>query len=185
MKLTKYEKKIPKESIIKDKDFTETHYEDAISIDIPFNPDYTVDYITKSFFSSFPAWVLRLLKLRNIIVKPFGLGSSEVINFKEITHNKMYKEGDRAVFFEVIKRTDNELVMKEDDKHLNFRTSILILPSEKPDLTKLYSLTIVKFNNLLGKLYFIPVKHFHKLIIRTLLRNIEKKLTKTYQNENN
>jgi hypothetical protein len=178
MKAPFYEKKIPDVSIIKDRNFTETNYEDAISIDIPSHTDYTIDYLTTVFFTSFPGWVLGFFKLRNIIVKPFGLASSEKINFKDLDINKTYNNGERAVFFNLLKRSDNELVMADNDKHLNFRTSIMLLPSENEGFTRLYSLTIVKFNNLLGKLYFFPVKPFHILIIKTLLKTTRKNLLK-------
>jgi hypothetical protein len=169
MKTVNYEKEIPKESIIKDQDFHVTDYEDSISILIPSHPNNTVDNITKAFFTYQPGWVLWLLNLRNIIVKPFGLRTGKTLNPDE-----RYETGEPALPFKIIKRSENELVMAEDDKHLNFRTSVLILPSEKPGFVKLYSITIVKYNNLLGKLYFIPVKPFHKLIIKASLKKIKK-----------
>jgi len=41
MKATTYSKKIPDGSIIKDSDFQHTSYEDAISIEISANTDYS------------------------------------------------------------------------------------------------------------------------------------------------
>ena len=58
--------------------------------------------------------------------------------------------------------------MAENDKHLNFRTSVLI--DRKEPLSHIYLTTIVKFNNIWGRLYFIPVKPFHRIIIKTLLK---------------
>jgi hypothetical protein len=178
MKKVKFNKKIPNESIIKDAEFQNTNYEDSISIEIDTNKDYTVDYIATLFFSSLPDWVLGLLKFRNIIVKPFGLKMDGTFMLEKIQTDINYIIGDNAVFFKVIKRNENELVIAENDKHLNFRTSILIESLSENNKLKVSSLTIVKYNNLFGEIYFLPVKPFHKLIIKTLLKNLSKNLNK-------
>ena len=61
--------------------------------------------------------------------------------------------------------------MGEDDKHLNFRTSIMIDKSK----STISLITLVHFNNVWGKLYFLPVKPFHRLIIRSLLKKYNKR----------
>jgi hypothetical protein len=61
--------------------------------------------------------------------------------------------------------------MGEDDKHLNFRASIL---HDKAEGT-IYLTTLVHFNNVWGRLYFLPVKPFHKIIMKTLLTRYLKK----------
>jgi hypothetical protein len=171
-------KKIPNGSIIKDPEFQNTNYEDSISIEIDTNEDYTVDYLATVLFSSLPGWVLGLLKFRNIIVKPFGLKTDGTFSLEEIQTDIKYKIGDIAVFFKVIKRSEIELVMAENDKHLNFRTSVLIESLSENNKLKVSSLSIVKYNNLFGKIYFLPVKPFHRLIIKTLLKNLNKNLSK-------
>jgi hypothetical protein len=75
--------------------------------------------------------------------------------------------GSRAGYFTVLDRNENEIVMGEKDKHLNFNTSVFI----DRENAFIYLTTIVHFNNILGKAYFIPVKPFHKLIIKSSLRN--------------
>jgi len=46
------------------------------------------------------------------------------------------------------------------------------------NMNNVYLTTIVKFHNIWGKLYFAPVKPFHKLIIKTLLENFSNTLNK-------
>ena len=75
--------------------------------------------------------------------------------------------------FRILDKTDNEIIFGKVDKHLNFRSSFLINNNSKDSVKKINLSTVVKFNNMLGRLYFIPVKPFHKLIMRTILIRIQ------------
>ena len=100
-----------------------------------------------------PKWVLLLFTLRNRIVGVFGLKT-----------NKNTEKPDN--FFTLIEKTENEIVMGEVDKHLDFRVSVL-----KNNIENTISLTtVVHFNNIWGNIYFFPVKPFHKIIIKTMLK---------------
>ena len=112
------------------------------------------------------------MKIRDQFVGIFGLatGSKENTNI-----DSFYPIGSKAVYFTVLDRNENEIVMAENDKHLNFRTSVFI---DRHDITStIYFSTVVSFNNIWGKLYFVPVKPFHRLIIRSLLKGYQNKLT--------
>lgn len=101
-----------------------------------------------------PAWVTFLLFLRNRIVGLFGLKTDKNIPYTD-------------TFFPLIENREEELVMGTDDKHLNFRVSILRDTSE----SMVSLITLVHFNNRWGKIYFLPVKPFHHIIMKTLLKN--------------
>ncbi len=124
----------------------------------------TVDSITTAIFCS-PSWADHLLAIRDALVKVFGLRTS---GKTKPSIKEYYNIGDRAGIFTVCSRNENEIVMSEDDKHLSFRTSVFIDRSGAN--AKVYLTTIVKFHNLGGKLYFIPVKPFHRLIIQSSMR---------------
>ncbi|MDR1699902.1 MAG: DUF2867 domain-containing protein [Lachnoclostridium sp.] len=95
-----------------------------------------------------PRWVAALFRLRNAIVGVFGL-----------------KTGSADAAFPVISQTENEVITGLPDKHLNFRASLV-----KDTTAGTISLTtVVHFNNIWGRIYFLPVKPFHKIILRTLL----------------
>lgn len=122
--------------------------------------------IMKLFSSSTSGWVSSLMKLRDKIVQPFGLKTSKDIEKQSVD----YEIGSQHGIFKIFDKTDNEIVLGEDDTHLNFRVSLLL---ESDNTNKKISITTaVKFNNLFGKLYFLPVKPFHKLIVKGCLRNI-------------
>jgi len=124
-----------------------------------------VDVLLSKIFSV-PRWILSLLKFRDKVVGVFGL-KTRTDNF----YKDYYPVGSKAVFFDVIARNENEIVMAEDDKHLNFRTSVLT--ECDGNKTTIYQSTIVHYNNIWGRLYFLPVKPFHKMIMKSMLRNMD------------
>ena len=160
--------KIPEKSVILS-DFGKVDYADSYQIRISANGN-SVDKVTTDIFKT-PHWADNLMKLRDFIVKPFGLKTGDKT---DIVIEPYYPIGSKAVYFTVLERNENEIVMAENDKHLNFRTSVMV--DTDTSGSTIYLSTIVQFNNFYGKLYFLPVKPFHQLMIRSLL--------KEYANEN-
>ena len=117
----------------------------------------TAEEISKEIMQM-PKWVSILMKLRNKIVGVFGLKTDKNV---EKTDN----------FFALIENTESEIVMGEVDKHLDFRTSILKNNAENT----ISLITAVRFNNIWGNIYFFPVKAFHKIIMKDLLKRYLKK----------
>jgi hypothetical protein len=139
----------------------------------------TVD-IGKAFFSSGPKWVGILFAFRNRIVSIFGLKTS---GNKEEMQNRLdnfkYEPGEQLGLFKVFDKRENEVVLGEDDKHLNFRVSLFVERLHGNELQKALTITTtVEFNNWFGRLYFLPVRPFHKLIVPTMLKGIIRELEK-------
>jgi hypothetical protein len=106
-----------------------------------------------------PGWVNVLFSIRNRIAGLFGLKT-----------DRNTREDD--TFFSLVEKREDEIVMGEDDKHLNFRASIL-----KDAANGAISLTtVVHYNKLWGKIYFFPVKPFHKIIMKALLKRYLKEI---------
>ncbi len=136
--------------------------------------------IGKSFFSSGPQLIGKLFTLRNKIVSIFGLKTSYNIDDRQNPlDNFKCEEGEQLGLFKVFARTENEVILGEDDKHLNFRVSLFLEQQQNnPQKKDLTISTTVEFNNWFGRLYFIPVRPFHKLIVPTMLKGIIKELEK-------
>ena len=109
-------------------------------------------------------------------MKPFGVKGGDLQN--QQAPLSPYKPGDKAVIFTVISRNEEEIVTGEPDKHLDFWTSIRWeKPSGMGKPGYVYSSTLVHYNNPWGKLYFFPVKPFHQLIVRTLMKKLARDLS--------
>ncbi|MDR3327959.1 MAG: DUF2867 domain-containing protein [Prevotellaceae bacterium] len=142
--------KIPDKSAISN-GFETVDYCDSYRIIYP--ADKSIEQITNELFK-LPDWVTLLLKTRDSIVGIFGLKTG-----------KDREDGQRL--FPIIEQNKNELVMGENDSHLNFRVSVLI----DRENAFVYVTTLVHYNNIWGKLYFMPVKPFHKIIMKSLIKS--------------
>ncbi len=101
----------------------------------------------------FPFWVHLLLRLRQIIVRPFGLRG-------------MATTGDRVGLFPVHEETEQEMILGFDDKHLDFRISILSRDGY------VHCATWVHRNNWLGRVYLAAVMPFHIIITKQMLARV-------------
>ncbi|MBN4084886.1 DUF2867 domain-containing protein [Flavobacteriaceae bacterium AH-315-B10] len=129
--------------------------------------------IGKAFFTSSPKWIEKLLNLRNRIVSKFGLKTSDAIDYKNDNLKNFKAEiGEQVGLFKVFQKTESELVLGEDDKHLNFKVSLLLNKLNQ----NLTIITAVSFNNWFGKLYFTIIKPFHKIIVPIMLKGTIKQL---------
>jgi len=108
-----------------------------------------------------PGWISTLMKLRNIMVTPFGL--------KRPTHRKILA-GDSIGPFPVVSETPQRLVAGFDDKHLDFRI-VVDVTGHAPN-RQVSATTLVKTNNLLGRVYLNLIMPLHRIIVPAMLRNI-------------
>jgi hypothetical protein len=174
MKITK--SNFPQESVLT---VTDYDYFDSFKTIINDSTN-TIDssHVAKAFMSSAPSWVDGLFALRNKIVGVFGLKTGPQLTSKEEVLNSFEgNPGESLGFFKVFEKTENEIILGEDDSHLDFRVSLLLEPNT--DLTKVLTITTtVKFKNAFGRIYFFPVKPFHRLIVPVMLKGIAKELNK-------
>ena len=164
--------KIPEYSIVS-KNFNNFHYCDSYWIVTQTNE--SLDKITTDIFQT-PKWAEILMGIRNNLVKLIGLNPGGMKKNNNIADH--YPIGSRAVYFKVVDRTEKEIIMAENDKHLNFKVSVLTY--RDGDNVTINLTTLVKYNNFLGRLYFLPVKPFHRMIVISLLKRLLKKIKKTY-----
>jgi hypothetical protein len=133
------------------------------------NNEIGIDEVTAAFLKPLPRWADSLMALRNRIVWLVGLKRSKK-SYGEITREHFTKDG-KIGFFNVYEKRDNEIILGEDDKHLNFRISIFLSRNESNPVKKTVVVTtVVTFNNWMGPVYFFFVKPFHKRIVPAMLK---------------
>ncbi|MDR0765529.1 MAG: DUF2867 domain-containing protein [Odoribacteraceae bacterium] len=155
---------IPSKSIILE-EFGGVDYLDSYRI--TQSTELSVDKIATEIFKMSGIAAV-LMKIRNSIVRMFGLA----VSGKEASERDYYPAGSKLMIFTVSARNENEIVMEENDKHLKFRTSILV-DREKSEI---YLTTVVKFNNWGGRLYFIPVKPVHRMLVKSQFKKTVAKM---------
>ncbi len=96
----------------------------------------------------FPPWADALLSLRRVITVPFGLSQDGP------------EAADKLGPFPVQTETDDEIIAGFDDKHLNFRISVLRHGGQ------MLLATWVHPHNIGGHIYLSMIMPFHILIAR-------------------
>lgn len=167
---------IPVGSILKKEDFD---YIDSFQ-GVICSPVKDVDIIEVGnlFLSSGPDWANSLMVVRDSIVGAFGLKTgAQMIKEQDKEKTLNFVPGERVGLFKVFEKTENELIMGEDDAHLDFRVSIFVDEHTGDTRKSLLSLTTtVIFKNWFGRLYFFPVQFFHRLIVKATLKKMLRKI---------
>ncbi len=107
-----------------------------------------------------PGWQKALLAVRDAMVTPFGLKTSGTVRASR-------NSTERVDFFPVKWEGTDEIVLGEDDRHLDFRLSLLRRLSQTGTL--LIATTVVHSHNALGFTYLNAIRPFHHLVVRASL----------------
>ncbi len=171
----------PQKTTIPDSDlinqnFSPVHYSDSYKIEFYTKQSIHVDNLVYAFFDSPPKWIEKLFSLRNTIVKILGLKVSEENDRTRQRELFTVEKGNGLGLFKVFDKNDNEVLLGEDDKHLDFR--ILFQLTRSTNDYYIFSLTTpVRFHNSFGKFYFTIIKPFHQFIVPAMISSIVKKVT--------
>lgn len=143
-------------------------YADAFRVRWPGAP--SVDEVARSFATSAPDWVMALMRLRDRLVSLLRLKTSPAMTENAPGGPKRLEMGERVGIFRVLGCSADELVLGEDDRHLDFRVGVR-LDADGASAGPWVSLcTLVHFHNRLGRLYFAVVGPFHRRIVPAMLR---------------
>lgn len=104
--------------------------------------------------TNFPGWARLLLLVRRFVTAPFGLS------------NDGPAADDKVGIFPVESEDDQELIAGFNDRHLDFRVSVMSLDDN------VYLGTWVHPHNVGGQLYLKAILPFHILIARDALNRV-------------
>lgn len=107
-----------------------------------------------------PRWFRALVAVRDGAVAPFGVQTTAELR-------RARPDRARIDFFPVLAESTDEIVLGEDDRHLDFRLSIL--RQVGPHGSMLIVTTAVRTRNRFGRLYLRAIYPFHVLVARASL----------------
>jgi hypothetical protein len=139
---------LPAESQLSER-IAPTDFIDCFSVISDASPRQAADIIT-----DFPGWARFLLAIRWIVTAPFGLSQDGP------------DAEDKVGVFPVESESDNEMIAGFDDRHLEFRISVLSQNG------RVYLATWVHPHNIGGWLYLRAIMPFHILIARNALMRV-------------
>lgn len=166
---------IPKGSLIAN-EHNQIDYQDAFAIKVPSTLGVPPEELVKVFFNSFPTWGKVLMSIRERIASRLGLKTAKGLDIEKQMQAFEGQPGQSLALFHVKERTDTEILTGERDKHLDFSLSV-IGRYVNMEFEMILATTVI-FNNRLGRLYFLPVKPIHRLLVPAMLKRMALKLSK-------
>lgn len=156
---------LPPESVITNA-YPSTNLADAYSIALPIGASTNPELLARFIFAHQPRWISSLLAVRDALVGGFGLKTA-----KHLTSLGAESGAGRLGIFKIYSISPTEVVLGEDDKHLDFRLSVLCSGQPLPGAKRhLILSTVVHCHNRLGRLYIFLIAPFHRLVVRASLR---------------
>lgn len=157
---------LPAESRIS-RAYQRTHLQDAFTIDIPDNAVFYPETLASFLFAQQAPWVTALMKVRDFCVGPLGLKTTSQLS-------RLGEGGGsgRVHYFRLLESRPREVVMGEDDSHLDFRLSLLCQPPNQSagSPRRLVFSTVVQCHNPLGRVYLAVIAPVHRMVVRSGLR---------------
>ncbi len=152
------------------------NYSDAFECSFLCKKEFTPDDFMLAFWTYSPKWIDYLFRLRDWIVKPFGIQAGSNRSKEKLKEAIM--NGGNYGFVNVIAKSDNETLICADDKHLKMYFSIK-LDKINPEQYNITVSSVVAFHNGLGYIYFYVIYPFHQLIVPSMIKHSIKKLLKS------
>jgi hypothetical protein len=156
---------VPSHSVLDRRVIDGAYFRDSYRV--PLSRAAGVVEIFLGIFAHHPLWMKIILIVRNRIASWCGLDAptaSEIIN---IEIKSSYTVGDSIGVWPIFALTDTELVAGHDDKHLDFRLSVLKETGDEGGSVVISTLCTV--HNVFGKVYLFFIVPFHKWGIRRLI----------------
>lgn len=127
---------------------------DAYAVPAPPGTPREPQLWADALFRSPPAWVVALLGVRELLVGFAGIR----------------RAGPSA--FDTVARTADEVLLGTDDRHLDFRASVL-----REDRRIVLS-TVVRVHNRRGRFYWGLVRHVHPVVVKAMLARAARRLSR-------
>ncbi|OFJ47547.1 hypothetical protein BA896_016815 [Janthinobacterium lividum] len=140
---------------------------DAYAVDLSNARARVLDMesLARQLLGSQPGWAQSLMVLRDAIVARFGIKTARQM---EAT------PGKRIGIFRIYAVSDDEIIVGEDDSHLDFRLSLLRnRHAGQQQFGSVTVTSVVHCHNRVGRAYIMLIRPFHKLIVqRSLARAV-------------
>ena len=141
-------------------------YSDCFRGRLPGTQPVSPNELMAAFWTTMPAWLNVLFKIRDLLVRPFGLKTGTADNREELKE-ALLKGKDYGLMSAVAHSAD-ESVISLDDKHLKAYLSVYA------EAREIHLSTLVRYHNRLGFFYFNLIRPFHTLVVKSMFRRIIK-----------
>ena len=137
---------------------------DAFAIRLPAGATHDPLALARFALERPGPWVALLMRIRDGLVSLFGLKTASALRADTSTRTP------RVGIFRIYETHADEVVLGEDDRHLDFRVSVRRGTSATAgEVDELVAVTVVHCHNLLGRNYIRLIAPFHRMVVRSAL----------------
>ena len=159
---------IPPASLLDRRIIDAAYFRDSYSAPLS-RPDASVVDLFFALFGHHPAAVKLALITRNRIAALCGLDVPTASEIRNPEIKSIYRVGDNIGPWPIFALSETELIAGRDNKHLDFRLSVLKVPANGP--ANVIVSTVCTVHNLSGKIYLFFIIPFHKWGVKRLITN--------------
>jgi hypothetical protein len=136
---------------------------DSYAVVLPPNASRNAEILTRFVLATQPAWLTMMMGVRDAIAGRFGIKTAAQLR------GAPAERASRIYIFKIYETAENEMILGQDDTHLDFRLSVLLGASEPAVPGQIMVTTVVHCHNLLGRIYLAMILPFHRIIVRSML----------------
>jgi Protein of unknown function (DUF2867) len=162
---------VPPASVLNRSVVESAYFRDAYSAPLRHTDTSVID-IFFSIFGHRPLWMKTPLIIRNKIASLCGLDAPTTAEIIHPEIKSSYQVGDKIGAWPIFFLSETELVAGRDNKHLDFRLSVLKVADGKS--VSVVVSTICTVHNAFGKIYLFFIVPFHKWGVQRLISNAMK-----------
>ena len=141
--------------------YPDANYRDCFRCRLQNPGKVSPNQVMAAFWTTCPAWLKFLFRLRDLLVRPFGLKTGEGPSREKL--EEALNNGESCGFMSVAERTADETIVALDDKHLVAYMSVYIEGGQ------VFASTVVRYHNKLGVVYFNLI---HVLVVKNLFKQM-------------
>jgi hypothetical protein len=143
---------------------------DAFAIALPPGAPGDVGVLARALWGGMsPWWVRALMATRDAVVALLGIKTSRQIAAAARAR------GPVIGFFPVLSQSADELIVGEEDRHLDFRAATLVRAGKGG--RELVVVSVVHCHNALGRVYLLAIGPFHRVIVKAALERCARSLS--------
>ena len=143
---------------------------DCYSVELD-QDDPPIEEVAQHLLTDMPCWIRSLLAIRDLAVTPFGLKTTSSLP-TDATIRPSVAVGEPINFFRVHEIDENEIILGEDDRHLDFRIAV---HRDRDRPSRISLATWVRTHNPLGAIYLRTITAFHILIVNSSLARLARR----------
>lgn len=140
---------------------------DSYELKLPSDAPRDARLLARAMLGKPSLFVDIAMRVRDVVVRPFGVKTSAEIRNQTL--------GSHIDFSPVLSENNCEVILGEDDYHLDFRIELAVLSDETR--RRFVVTSVVRCHNSLGRVYLHAIRPLHKRIATGALRRLDTQLS--------